>query len=274
MNYRHIFHAGNRCDVVKHATLSLVLDYLRSKDKPFFMLDTHAGIGRYDLSDERAQKTDEAAEGIIPFLDAPAIVELKAYYEAVHALNPGALQIYPGSPLLAQFFMRPDDRLVACEMHPEDAATLRHHMYIYPNIHTHQRDGYEALGAFLPPAEKRGLVLIDPPFEQPDEFDRLALAFIAAHRRWPQGIFMLWYPIKERPAIWRFHETLVHSGIGKMLNAEFIYYPETRHDQLNGSGLIITNPPWQLDEKLRAVFPALHQALQTSYSGVKVELLS
>jgi 23S rRNA (adenine2030-N6)-methyltransferase len=277
MNYRHIFHAGNICDTVKHATLALVLDYLRAKAAPYFILDTHAGVGRYDLTDPRAQKTAEAQHGILRLWDSVALTTLPVfapYNAALRKLNSKTCEVYPGSPLLAEYFLRPDDRMTACELHPEDAEELKRNTYIYPNIHTHARDGYEALKAFLPPPEKRGLVLIDPPYEQPDEYDRLATHFISAYHRWPQGIYMLWYPIKERPAIWRFHEQLTASGIGKILNAEFIYQEETRHDRLNGSGLIIINPPWQLDKKLNELFTALHLALNTEHQAITIKWLS
>ena len=137
----------------------------------------------------------------------------------------------------------------------------------------HRRDGYEALGAFLPPAEKRGLVLIDPPFEEPNEFEKLAKALITSVARWPQGIFMAWYPIKERPAVWRFHESLIQAGLEKLLMAEFIYQPEVVHDRLNGSGLVVINPPWQLDDRLKLLFPAMHRLLGTSHQGDRINWL-
>ena len=170
--------------------------------------------------------------------------------------------------------MRGEDRLLACELHEDDVRQLRQQFLDKRQAHIHHRDGYEALQAFLPFAEKRGLVLIDPPYEDSSEFDRLAQAVIDAHKRWPQGLFMLWYPIKERPAIWRFHEKLIASAIPKILCAEFIYQEETRADRLNGCGLILINPPWQMEDKLRALFAALHAALQTAHHGSNVKWLS
>ena len=281
MNYRHIYHAGNRCDVVKHAVLTLVLAHLRAKEKGFAMLDTHAGIGLYDLSDERAQKTGEADEGIYRLLDAPALPALDDYFGVLRALNPlwkgtgrENFRIYPGSPLLGFHMLRAQDRLIACELHPEDAETLRRHSPDDKRLQIHHRDGYEAMSAFLPPPEKRGLVLIDPPYEQPDEFDSLVNRVAEVYRRWPTGICMIWYPVKDRPAIWKFHEALAVSGIPKILCAEFIYQPEVRADRLNGSGLIVINPPWKLDEQMEALFPALHQAMRTEYDGVTVKWLA
>lgn len=281
MNYRHIFHAGNICDVVKHAVLTLLIQHLRSKDKPFYLLDTHAGIGFYDLQDARALKTCEAQDGILKLLQAEPITELIDYYAILQKVNPllmiGAPDVvarcthYPGSPLLAAYLMRPKDRLVACELHPEDVKLLKQFV---PHAQTHHRDGYEALQAFLPPPEKRGLVLIDPPYEAPDEFERLPSILKDAWERWPQGQFALWYPIKERPTIWRFQEAMTATGIPKQLCAEFMFQDETRHDRLNGSGLLLINPPWQFDQKLEGLFAALFRALEPPYKAMSLKWLT
>ena len=282
MNYRHIYHAGNICDVVKHAALTLLLEHLREKEKPFCVVDTHAGIGLYDLQSEEAGKTAEAQAGIYHFLSALPLPQLQNYYAVLEKINPGwkpgddasGFRYYPGSPMIITQMLRPDDRLVACELHEEDFRTLRYRFYNVPQAQIHHRDGYEALRAFLPPTEKRGLVLIDPPFEDPDEFDKLAASLIEACKRWPQGQFVVWYPIKERPAIWRFHEVLAAAGLPKMLYAEFVYEEELRHDRLNGCGLLLINAPWQMDEKLSALFPALHEAMNTSHRGSYVKELT
>ncbi len=262
------------CDVVKHSVLTLVLEQLLQKTTPLCVLDTHAGMGLYDLDDPRALKTGEADSGIHRFLSAPPMPALKGYCNAIEELNSGgSSRLYPGSPLLMAKLVRPHDRIVACELHPEDVDVLRRHARSFSNLHVHHRDGYEALRAFLPPDEKRGLILVDPPFESPDEFSRLVDEVTAAHKRWPNGVFMVWYPIKERAAIWRFHEAMTATGMPRQLYAEFIYHSETRHDRLNGSGLLFINPPWQLDEKLRILLPALHDILQTEHRGVAVEWL-
>ena len=279
MNYRHIYHAGNICDVIKHALLALCLDYLRQKDKGFCVLDTHAGVGLYDLNDERAKKTGEADGGIQKLWQIPTIAGIASYYALLRKLNldtqsPEPLTVYPGSPVLTALSLRPQDRLIACELHPDDVNDLRRALHPYLNAHTHHRDGYEALGAFLPPPEKRGLVLIDPPFEKPDEFDTLAKRVIDGYSRWPQGMFLVWYPIKERPTLWQFHEKLVAAGIPKILCAEFIFDEETRHDRLNGSGAIIINPPWTMAEQLPPLFAELHNTLETRHHGVTVKWLT
>ncbi len=283
MNYRHIYHAGNICDVVKHAVLTLLVAHLRDKGKSFFVLDTHAGIGLYDLHDPRATKTAEAQDGIYKLLATAPLPELADYYSVLQKLNPqwkagqpetaAQFRYYPGSPLLTCNLLGPHDRLVACELHEEDYQALRQYVH-HKQAHIHHRDGYEALRAFLPPAEKRGLVLIDPPYESPDEFERLPQAVAEAYKRWPQGQFVIWYPVKERPAIWRFHEALVATGIPKQLCAEFIFEEETRHDRLNGCGLILINPPWQMDEKLQKLLPALHQAMGTRHDEIMVKYLT
>ena len=281
MNYRHIFHAGNRCDIVKHAVLSLILSHLRAKDKGFAVLDTHAGIGLYDLHDPRAQKTREASEGIQSLLNAPAIPALTPYLDVLRKLNPlwdgksaEGFRVYPGSPLLAFHLLRAQDRLIACELHPEDFEALRLHAPADKRFQIHCRNGYEAMGAFLPPPEKRGLVLIDPPYEQPDEFETLVQRVSETYRRWSTGMYMIWYPVKDRPAIWKFQEALIAAGLSKILCAEFIYEESPRTDRLTGSGLILINPPWKLDEELNTLFPTLHTALQTPYAGTSVRWLT
>jgi len=159
-------------------------------------------------------------------------------------------------------------------MHEEDAPVLRRSLRNTPQAHVHHRDGYEALRAFLPPLEKRGLVLIDPPYEDAAEFQKLPGIIADAYRRWPTGIFLLWYPVKDRPTLWQFHEAMIAASIPKMLCAEFIYNDETRNDRLNGSGLILINPPWQMTEKIAALFPALHKALGTKSHGDVVRFLT
>ena len=276
MNYRHIYHAGNICDVVKHAVLVLLLERFRDKETPFVVLDTHAGVGLYDLSDSAAQRTGEAAAGVIQLDQAPAITELNSYDAIRRELNNRTQsgQLYPGSPLIIQKMLRLQDRLIACELHPDDYVQLKRYLFQADQVHIHQRDGYEALRALLPPLEKRGLVFIDPPFEVADEFARLIEATRTVASRWSQGQLAIWYPIKERPAIWRFHEQLVELGLPKMLLAEFIYQEETRADRLNGCGFVFLNPPWQFDTKLAAVLPKIHAALQTPHQGVTIQWLT
>ncbi|CAK0774697.1 Ribosomal RNA large subunit methyltransferase J [uncultured Gammaproteobacteria bacterium] len=284
MNYRHIYHAGNFADVFKHAILVGLLTHLRAKPTPFRVFDTHAGIGGYDLTSAAAEKTGEAAAGIgrLLALTTPP-PELAAYLDlvrdyaagsagAARAAGTGAT-LYPGSPALAQALLRPDDRLVLAELHPDDAATLKAAFARDRRVTVHHMDGYQALKSLLPPHERRGLVLIDPPFEVTDEFDRLAKGLATAWKRWPTGIYALWYPIKERPSVWRFHEAIAKSGFTKALVAELTIHPEDDWRRLNGCGMVILNPPWQAEIWLAALGHALHRALAPAGGGSVVQWL-
>ncbi|WP_457154273.1 23S rRNA (adenine(2030)-N(6))-methyltransferase RlmJ [Mesorhizobium sp. P5_C1] len=266
MNYRHAYHAGNFADVVKHVVLTRLLDYLKQKDKAFRVIDTHAGIGRYDLSSVEAQKTGEWQGGIGRLIDAsfaaPVTALLAPYLETVRSLNPeGGIQKYPGSPLIARHLLRKQDRLSAIELHPKDVAKLRTLFAGDFQTRVIELDGWLALGAHLPPKEKRGLVLIDPPFEEAGEFERLVDGLIRAHKRWPSGIYALWYPIKDRKAIIAFRKALKQSGIPKLLDIEFEIRPASSQPSLDGSGLLVVNPPFTLEGELRTLMPALHRVL-------------
>ncbi len=266
MNYRHAYHAGNFADVVKHAVLVRLVEYLKQKDKAFRVLDTHAGIGLYDLTSIEAQKTGEWRGGIGLLLDAA--VEPKAgallapYLEAVRALNPdGGLSRYPGSPLIVRRLLRRQDRLSAAELHPEDAERLKACFEDDFQVRVMQLDGWLALGAHLPPKERRGLVLVDPPFEVEGEFARMIEGLWKAHRRWPGGIYALWYPIKDRAAVAAFRAGLADSGIPKILDIRFEVRAPSPEPRLDGSGLIVVNPPFTLENELRALLSELKRLL-------------
>lgn len=275
MNYRHIYHAGNFADVMKHAVLALAVTHLRAKPAAFRLLDTHAGIGRYDLSADEAQRTGEYRDGIGRLFGRPCPhPALAPYLDAVQALNPdGVLRVYPGSPLLMRHLLREQDRMTLAELHPQDAQTLKQLFARDTAVAVHHMDGYQALKAHLPPPEKRGLVLTDPPFESPDEFATMTAALVRTHKRWPGGIYALWYPIKERPAVWRFHEALADSGIPRILTAELTIHPEDTHLRLNGCGMVIINPPWRLDETLAEMLPVLQERLAVSGGTSRVDWL-
>ncbi|MER8992383.1 23S rRNA (adenine(2030)-N(6))-methyltransferase RlmJ [Mesorhizobium sp. M0633] len=266
MNYRHAYHAGNFADIVKHVVLSRLIEYLKQKDKAFRVIDTHAGIGRYDLSSTEAQKTGEWQGGIGRLvdaaLDAPAAALLAPYLEAVHSLNPdGGVKKYPGSPLIARHLMRKQDRLSAVELHPKDAARLKALFDGDFQTRVIELDGWLALGAHLPPKEKRGLVLIDPPFEEEGEFGRLVDGLQRAHRRWPGGIYALWYPLKDRRAVAAFRKALKQTGISKLLDIGFEIRPDAVEPSLDGCGMVVVNPPFTLEGELRTLLPALHRLL-------------
>ena len=264
MNYRHAFHAGNFADVVKHAVLARILIHLGEKPQPFRVIDTHAGAGLYDLAGPDATRTGEWHAGIGRLVGAslpsPAQALLTPYLDAVAKLNPGGeLRQYPGSPSIALSLMRAQDRLIACELEPGAAAALR------SNLHTDTRakaiaiDGFTALDAYVPPKERRGLVLIDPPFEQPNEFERLGQSLIDAHRKWATGIYVAWYPRKDLLAVKGLMSQIKRSGIPKVLRAELDVGSDAT--RLTGTGLLIINPPWRLDEELALLLPALAEAL-------------
>ncbi len=259
MNYRHAYHAGGFSDVVKHAVLALALGHLRRKDTPFFVLDTHAGIGRYDLSGPQAEKTGEWQGGVGRLLAAPAPQPaLTPYLDAVRRLNPeGGLRWYPGSPEVARGLLRPGDRLALVELHPEDMAELKGGFAGDRRVGIHHMDGYAALKALLPPPERRGLVLIDPPFEVKDEVARLRAGLAQALKRWSTGIYLIWYPIKARPAIERFHADIAMLAPPPTLVAEVLLRPAEDPFRLNGTGMLIVNPPWQLDAALGELLPWL-----------------
>jgi 23S rRNA (adenine2030-N6)-methyltransferase len=261
MNYRHAYHAGNFADVHKHAILTLLLAHLRRKDTPFHVLDTHAGIGRYDLAGVEAGKTGEFEEGIAKLLAAPAHPLLSAYLDLVRAENgPGSLRFYPGSPVLTRALLRPDDRLTLVELHPEDAATLRELFKRDRQVIIREEDAYQALKACLPPKERRGLVLIDPPYEVKDEFRRMVKGLGEALRRFPTGIYALWYPIKSPAEVARFKDELVNFG-KPCLTAELMSRDPEDETKLNGSGLAVINPPWQLDGQMASLLPLLYESL-------------
>lgn len=270
MNYRHAYHAGGIADLLKHAILMLLIERLKVKEKPWFLLDTHAGIGLYDLAGEEALKTGEAQPGIGRLAEAqsPGRV-LSSYLDVVRRFNPEpAIRFYPGSPAIAASLKRPEDRLVLCELHPDDYQTLRTALPRTPNLSFHHCDGYAALKAFLPPPERRGLVLIDPPYEDREEFRHLIEGMTLAWKRWPTGQYALWYPIKDRAQIDRFHAEL--GVFGKVLAVEFLPEAVDEPEKLNGSGLILINPPWQIELDIAALLNGLKLALDCPAARTRV----
>ncbi|HEY0566812.1 MAG TPA: 23S rRNA (adenine(2030)-N(6))-methyltransferase RlmJ [Xanthobacteraceae bacterium] len=266
MNYRHAFHAGNFADVIKHIVLARIIFHLRGKPAAFRVIDTHAGAGLYDLMGEEASRTGEFHNGIERLIDAalPADVRhlLEPYLDAVAAHNSaGDLTFYPGSPMLARHLLRAQDRLVACELEPRAAATLTQHLRGDRRAKAVTVDGWTALTAYVPPKERRGIVIIDPPYEQPNEFARLASELQAAHRKWETGTYLIWYPIKERDQPDALAKRLRRSGIAKILRVELDLASAQNITALRGSGLIIVNPPWLLETELAVILPALAAAL-------------
>jgi 23S rRNA (adenine2030-N6)-methyltransferase len=257
MNYRHAFHAGNFGDVLKHVVLLELLEALHRKPNPVHLIDTHAGIGLYDLASDEAQRSGEYRFGIGAVLSDPQAAKiLPRYWDGLKRLNPelkaggSGLRRYPGSPWLLQDSVRAGDRVTLCELHPQDAETLKQNIGRDPAVAIHHRDGFEALKALTPPTPRRGLALIDPAFEAKDEFDTLTKAVLLAHQRWATGMLAVWYPIKDQKSIDRWKSALAKQLKAETLCLELTVRPAKDDRQMNGSGLIVVNPPWQLAETL------------------------
>ncbi len=271
MNYRHAFHAGSFADVVKHAVLARVVAHLRAKQSAFRLIDTHAGSGLTQLTGPEASRTGEWRQGIGRLLAANLEPDIRAllapYLDAIAGYNAdGRLRAYPGSPLLALAWLRPQDRLIACELVPAAAAALARSLGKDRRAKVIAIDGWTALAAYVPPRERRGIVLIDPPFEAPGEFERLTEQLAAAHRKWATGIYLLWYPIKEIAETERFARRVAMLGVPKILRAE-VRVAVRQDKSLIGSGLLLVNPPWKLETELQSLLPALATVLGRDREG-------
>jgi 23S rRNA (adenine2030-N6)-methyltransferase len=277
MNYRHAFHAGGFADVIKHIVLVRILSYLHEKQAAFRVIDSHAGAGLYDLTAEEARRGGEWLTGIARIMQArfsETVLPLVApYLDIVRAFNPRRdLLAYPGSPLIARALLRPQDRMVACEVEPAARKRLIDALRRDTQARVVDLDGWVALPAFVPPKERRGLVLIDPSFERPNEFERLADGFAQAFAKWPTGSYLLWYPVKSRRAT----DTLARhvAGVvqaadmpGKCLRLEFSVAPQIAGAALTSAGLLIVNPPWRLAGELKAILPELEKPLGQGGAG-------
>lgn len=264
MNYRHSFHAGNSADVVKHSLLIALVRALQQKDGALTLIDTHAGCGLYDLGGDEAQRTGEAAQGVLRALADPNPL-LDDYRAAVQAVNFGVdvgtgPLLYPGSPRILAQLLRPQDCLVLNEKHPEDVHTLRGAMR-GTSAAVHERDAYELWLALLPPRTARGVVVVDPPYEQTDERARVTATLAAAHRKWAHGVTVIWYPLKDRAAHGRWKDQLRKLGIPKFLRVEHWLYDSDQPGIYNGAGLFIVNPPYAFTQALPPLLEALRAAL-------------
>jgi 23S rRNA (adenine2030-N6)-methyltransferase len=265
MNYRHAFHAGNFADVFKHLFLTRILVYLARKEAPFRFIDTHAGHGIYDLSAETAERTAEWRGGIGRLLAAdvsPAAASLIEPYRAVvEPLFAARPPLYPGSPALAARFLRRHDRMIFCDAYAPAINDLSFYFGRDPRAKIIEIDGYLALKAFVPPVERRGLVLIDPPFEAADEFDGLGRALEAAWRKWMTGTYMVWFPIKHRPPVDAFLHGLVDAGLKRLLQLELRIDLPKPQGALAANGLLVVNPPYLLEAEARVLLPYLAETL-------------
>jgi 23S rRNA (adenine2030-N6)-methyltransferase len=276
MNYRHAFHAGNHADVFKHIVLTRLIALMSRKEQPFAYIDTHAGLGLYDLRGDQATRTGEWLEGIARLwqaTDRPSLTD--DYVKVINRLNAeGELRYYPGSPELARRLMRQQDRVLLNEKHPDDGQLLKDNMKKDPRVAVHLGEGWHVPRALLPVAEKRAVMLIDPPFEQLDELQRCAKAMKETIGRMRQTVAAIWYPIKDDSrALKRFYQELTSSGAPKLLRVELLVHPLDTPQSLNGSGLVISNPPWGLEEELNTLMPWLANLLGQSQGGWKMDWL-
>lgn len=268
LSYQHIYHAGNAADVLKHAVLVSIVQLLRHKEKPFRVYETHAGSGLYDLSSSEASKTAEYHNGIgrlFGLTDIPSVAV--PYLDLVRGYNPdGVLRSYPGSPALVTMLLRSGDHVELMELHPRAEAELRHALKGEHRAHIHRRDGYEGLSALLPPKERRGLVLIDPSYEVKGEFRQVQDLLQTALRRWASGCYALWYPLLQHPASRELPTRIAASGIPKVFRTELAILPEGSQG-MTGSGMLLVNPPWGLEEGLNQLLPWLWQHLSVDGAG-------
>ncbi|EGQ8324976.1 23S rRNA (adenine(2030)-N(6))-methyltransferase RlmJ [Vibrio cholerae] len=273
LSYRHSFHAGNHADVLKHIVQSLILNSLQQKEKPFVYHDTHSGVGRYDLTHEWSEKTGEYKQGIARVWQQDNIpAELDSYLDAIRQLNQGeTLRYYPGSPRVARAHLREQDRMVLTELHPSDYPLLEQEFHRDRQVSIYKEDGFARLKASLPPQERRGLVLIDPPYELAKEYRDVVRAIAQSYKRWATGIYAIWYPVVNRCDIDDMLQGLQGLEIRKILQIELGVAPDTNERGMTASGMIVINPPWTLESQMQSILPFLKQAIAPATGHYKVE---
>ncbi|TQQ56617.1 23S rRNA (adenine(2030)-N(6))-methyltransferase RlmJ [Vibrio cholerae] len=273
LSYRHSFHAGNHADVLKHIVQSLILNSLQQKEKPFVYHDTHSGVGRYDLTHEWSEKTGEYKQGITRVWQQDNIpAELDSYLDAIRQLNQGeTLRYYPGSPRVARAHLREQDRMVLTELHPSDYPLLEQEFHRDRQVSIYKEDGFARLKASLPPQERRGLVLIDPPYELAKEYGDVVRAIAHSYKRWATGIYAIWYPVVNRCDIDDMLQGLQGLEIRKILQIELGVAPDTNERGMTASGMIVINPPWTLESQMQTILPFLKQAIAPATGHYKVE---
>lgn len=270
LSYRHSFHAGNHADVLKHIVLMLILENLKLKDKGFYYLDTHAGVGRYQLSSDEAGKTGEYKEGIGRLWERTDLPEeISRYVDLIKHLNFGAktLRYYAGSPLIAAQLLRPQDRALLTELHPRDFPLLRNNFKEFKNVSVKCDNGFQQLKATLPPKERRGLVLIDPPYELKEDYDLVVKAAEEGYKRFATGTYAIWYPVVLRQQTKRIFKGLQASGIRKILKIELAVRPDSDQRGMTASGMAVINPPWTLENQMKAILPYLVKTLVPEGTG-------
>ena len=264
LSYRHSFHAGNHADVLKHIVLMLIIESLQQKEKGFYYLDTHAGAGLYRLFSQEAEKTAEYAEGIGRLWQRDDLpTEVDCYVKLIRKLNYGGkeLRYYAGSPLLAANLLRPQDRALMMELHPSDFPLLRNNFKEFENVTVKIGDGFQQVKATLPPKERRGLVLIDPPYELKEDYDLVVKAIEEGYKRFATGVYAIWYPVVLRQQTKRMIKGLEATGIRKILQIELAVRPDSDQRGMTASGMIVINPPWTLEKQMKSILPYLSTVL-------------
>ncbi|OOF49697.1 23S rRNA (adenine(2030)-N(6))-methyltransferase RlmJ [Rodentibacter genomosp. 1] len=278
LSYRHSFHAGNHADVLKHIVLMLILENLKLKEKGFYYLDTHSGVGRYRLSSDESEKTGEYKEGIGRLWgqsDLPE--EVSRYVDLIKNLNYGGkvLRYYAGSPMIAAQLLRPQDRALFTELHPSDYPLLRNNFKEFKNITVKCDDGFQQVKSTLPPKERRGLVLVDPPYELKEDYDLVVKAIEEGYKRFATGTYAIWYPVVLRQQTKRIFKGLEASGIRKILKIELAVRPDSDQRGMTASGMIVINPPWTLENQMKMLLPYLSKILVPEGTGSwKVEWIT
>ncbi|SFN75278.1 23S rRNA (adenine(2030)-N(6))-methyltransferase RlmJ [Xenorhabdus japonica] len=269
LSYRHSFHAGNHADVLKHTVQSLIIESMKEKEKPFLYLDTHSGAGRFQLSGEHAERTGEYLEGIARIWQRDDIPEeLVTYINAVKALNPSSsLRYYPGSPLIARHLLREYDELNLSELHPSDFPLLRTEFSRDKRTRVLRENGFQQLKSKLPPRSRRGFVLIDPSYELKSDYQNVVRGIQEGYKRFATGTYALWYPVVLRQQIKRLVKELEATGIRKILQIELGVRPDSDQRGMTASGMIVINPPWKLEQQMKAILPWLHQVLVPKGTG-------
>lgn len=270
LSYRHSFHAGNHADVLKHIVLMLILENLKLKEKGFFYLDTHSGVGRYRLSSNESEKTAEYKEGIERLWEQTDLPEdVARYVKMIKKLNYGGkeLRYYAGSPLIATELLRPQDRALLTELHPSDYPILRNNFSDYKNVTVKCDNGFQQVKATLPPKERRGLVLIDPPYELKEDYDLVVKAIEEGYKRFATGTYAIWYPVVLRQQTKRIFKGLEATGIRKILKIELAVRPDSDQRGMTASGMVVINPPWTLETQMKEILPYLTKTLVPEGTG-------
>lgn len=281
LSYRHAFHAGNFADVLKHSVLTLVLDYMCRKEKGFYYIDSHSGAGMYQLTDEYAQKTGEYKDGIAKLINEQNLPEaLQPYVDLIKELNPtngkdeeNELDLYPGSPGIAKRFMRRQDSTHLFELHPTDIQHLNDFCYRWKKVFVKQSDGYQGILGLVPPPSRRGVVLIDPPYELKEDYHKAVTTIIKAYKKFATGTYILWYPVVKREQVNSMEMAFINSDVKNLLQLEFCLSPDTDEYGMTGTGLFIVNPPWQLSKQMEEVLPYLKEKLGNNDSDFNVTQL-